>query len=113
MVHNPEDAHKMAKEMLGKSLVTIQSGKDGLPCNAVYLVEKINIDKEFYLSLTLDRQAGCPTFIYSPEGGMAIEDVAHSNPEKIFKMRVDPLGGLDAAKLKQAALDLGIPELTE
>jgi len=76
----------MASEMLGKSLVTKQSGEEGMPCNAVYLVEKINIAKEMYLSLTLDRKAGCPTFIYSPAGGMAIEDVAEAEPEKIFKM---------------------------
>jgi len=72
--------------MLGNSLVTKQSGEEGLPCNAVYLVEKINISKEMYLSVTLDRKAGCPTFIYSPAGGMSIEDVAETNPEKIFKL---------------------------
>ena len=72
--------------MLGNRLVTKQSGEDGVPCNAVYLVEKIGIEKELYLSLTLDRKAGCPTFIYSPAGGMSIEDVAEENPEKIFKL---------------------------
>ena len=71
--------------MLGKKLVTKQA-PDGLPVNAVYLVEKIQIEKEMYLSLTLDRAAGCPTFIFSPEGGMSIEDVAETNPEKIFKL---------------------------
>lgn len=68
----------MASEMLGNTLVTHQSGADGLPVNAVYLVEKINIVKEMYLSLTLDRAAGCPTFIYSTEGGMSIEEVAEN-----------------------------------
>lgn len=71
----------MASEMLGKRLVTKQSGEEGLPVNSVYLVEKINIDKELYLSMTLDRKAGAPTFIYSPAGGMAIEDVAEETPE--------------------------------
>ena len=51
------------------------------------MIEKINIDKELYLSLTLDRAGGCPVFIYSPEGGMSIEDVAHETPEKIFKLK--------------------------
>jgi len=55
----------------------------------VYIVEKISIEKEFYLSITLDRKVGCPVFIYSPEGGMNIEDVAKSHPEKIFKIHVD------------------------
>lgn len=100
----------MASEMLGKTLVTHQSGVDGLPCNAVYLVEKINIVKEMYLSLTLDRAAGCPTFIYSPAGGMSIEDVAEKNPEQIFKLQVPVSEGLNEANLRQAATDLGIPE---
>lgn len=47
------------------------------------------------MSITLDRKAGKPVFIYSPFGGMAIEDVAHNNPEKIFKIHVDPIKGLD------------------
>jgi|Transcript_36376 succinyl-CoA synthetase beta subunit len=66
-----------------------------------------------YLSLTLDRAAGCPTFIYSPAGGMSIEDVAETNPEQIFKLPVPISEGLDSAKLRQAATDLGIPEQAE
>jgi len=58
-------------------------------------VEKLAIDKELYLSLTLDRKAGCPTFIFSPAGGMSIEDVAETNPEKIFKLQVDPVNGIN------------------
>lgn len=81
--------------MCGKTLVTKQSGETGFPCNCVYIVEKIQIDKEFYLSLTLDRKAGKPVFIYSPAGGMNIEDVAHSNPEKIFKIPIDMKEGLN------------------
>lgn len=96
--------------MLGKTLVTHQSGADGLPVNAVYLVEKINISKEMYLSLTLDRAAGCPTFIYSTAGGMSIEDVAHETPELIFKLPVHPTEGLNDAKLREAAANLGIPD---
>lgn len=58
--------------MLGYTLVTKQSGKDGLPCNSIYIVEKIGIDRELYLSITLDRASAMVTFIYSKEGGMAI-----------------------------------------
>jgi succinyl-CoA synthetase beta subunit len=96
--------------MLGNRLVTKQSGAEGLPCNAIYIVEKIGISKELYLSLTLDRAGASPTFIYSKEGGMAIEDVAHSNPEAIHKLKVNPLKGLDVADLKQAAINLGLQE---
>lgn len=109
LVDSASKAQDMAKEMLGNSLVTKQSGEDGLPCNAVYLVQKINISKEMYLSVTLDRKAGCPTFIYSPAGGMSIEDVAETNPEQIFKLQV-PLSGLNDADLVRAASELGIPE---
>lgn len=110
LVDNADQAKAMAGEMIGKTLVTHQSGADGLPINSVYLVEKINIAKEMYLSLTLDRAAGCPTFIYSPAGGMSIEEVAETNPEKIFKLPVPVSEGLNSAKLRQAAADLGIAE---
>jgi succinyl-CoA synthetase beta subunit len=80
--------------MIGKTLVTKQSGEEGFPCNCVYIVEKISIDKEFYLSITLDRKAGMPVFIYSKEGGTSIEDVAEHTPEKIHKIYVDVNKGL-------------------
>jgi len=110
LVDTPEKVQSVAKEMLGNSLVTKQSGADGLPCNAVYIVEKIQIEKEYYLSLTLDRAGASPTFIYSKEGGMAIEDVAHERPDAIFKLKVNPLKGLDEADLKQAAVNLGLQD---
>lgn len=100
LVDNAEGAKKIASELLGKTLVTHQSGVDGLPVNSVYLVEKINIEKELYLSMTLDRAAGCPTFIFSPAGGMSIEDVAEKNPEQIFKLPVPMAEGIDEAKLR-------------
>jgi len=96
--------------MLGNHLVTKQSGADGLPVNSVYLVQKLNIDKEFYLSITLDRAGGCPVYIYSPEGGMSIEDVAHETPEKIFRININPFTGPDVEDLITAATNLGIPE---
>ena len=99
--------------MLGHRLVTKQSGAEGLPCNAIYIVEKIGIDKELYLSLTLDRAAASPTFIYSKEGGMSIEDVAHANPSAIHKLRVNPLKGIQEADLVKAAKDLGLEAQTE
>lgn len=108
IVETPEKVQAVAKEMLGNSLVTKQSGAEGLPCNAIYIVEKIGIDRELYLSLTLDRAAASPTFIYSTEGGMSIEDVAHDTPEKIHKLRVNPLKGLDVDELKQAAANLNL-----
>lgn len=76
----------------------------------MYLVEKLKIDKEMYLSLTLDRANGCPVFIYSPAGGMAIEEVAEETPELIFKININPFTGPEVDDLMKAADHLGIPE---
>ena len=110
LVDTADQAEKLASEYLGNHLVTKQSGEAGLPVNSVYLVQKINIDKELYLSLTLDRAGGCPVFIYSPEGGMSIEDVAHETPDKIFKLNVNPFTGPEVEDLMKAADNLGISE---
>lgn len=85
--------------MCGRTLITKQSGDTGFPCNCVYIVEKIDIVKEVYMSITLDRKAGMPVFVFSEEGGMSIEDVAHKNPEKIHKLHVDTKKGLDIETL--------------
>lgn len=110
VVDTADQAKAVAGELIGNHLVTKQSGEDGLPVNCVYIVQKISIDKEMYLSLTLDRAAGKPVFIYSPAGGMSIEEVAEEDPSKIFKYHVDSLKGLDVDALSKAADDLGIPE---
>lgn len=68
------------------------------------------IEREFYLSITLDRKAGCPVFIYSPAGGMSIEEVAKKNPEKIFKIPVDLNAELEIEPLLQAAKNMGLEE---
>jgi succinyl-CoA synthetase beta subunit len=66
--------------MVGKTLVTKQSGETGFPCNSVYVVEKLDIAKEMYVAITIDRNAGAPVIVYSPAGGMNIEDVAAKDP---------------------------------
>jgi succinyl-CoA synthetase beta subunit len=110
IVKTPEEVQTVADNMCGKTLITKQSGDAGFPCNCVYIVEKIAIDKEFYLSMTLDRKAQSAVFIYSPAGGMSIEDVAHNNPEKIFKIYVNINEGPKVEDLITAATNLGIPE---
>ena len=62
-----------------------------------------------YLSITLDRAGGCPIFVYSPAGGMSIEDVAHNDPSKIYKIKVNPFSGPEVEDLMKAADHLGIP----
>jgi succinyl-CoA synthetase beta subunit len=107
LVKTPEEVQSIAENMCGKTLET----KQGVfPCNKVYIVEKIAIEKEFYLSITLDRKGQCLTFVYSPAGGMAIEDVAHATPEKIFKLPVDINKGVCVDKLGEVAKNLGVEE---
>jgi len=110
IVKTAEEVQEVAEKMCGKSLVTKQSDANGFPCNCVYIVEKIAIDKEFYLSMTLDRKVGMAVFIYSPAGGTSIEDVAHDHPEQIFKIHVDLNEGPNIEDLLLAADNLGIPE---
>lgn len=110
VVDTADQARDITAEYIGNHLVTKQSGEDGLPVNSVYIVQKLAIDKEMYLSITLDRAAGCPIFVYSAAGGMSIEDVAHEDPSKIFKLPVNPFTGPDVEDLLKAADDLGIPE---
>jgi len=81
-----------------------------LPCNCVYVVEKLEIEKEFYLSLTLDRTLNCPVFIYSPSGGMKIEDVAKKNPELIYKIPIDVKKGLEIEPLIEASKHLDLED---
>lgn len=99
--------------MCGDRLVTKQSGDNGFKCSQVYVVETVDIDTEVYVALTLDRHSASPTFIYSPEGGMAIEDVAEATPEKIFKIQVNAQEGLTEADLADVPKNLGLEENAE
>lgn len=110
LVKSAAEVKQVAEQMCGKTLITKQSGDSGFPCNCVYVVEKLSIAKEFYLSITLDRKAGSPVMIYSPAGGMSIEDVAHSNPEKIFKIKIDINKGVEIDDLLKAAKNLGLED---
>lgn len=110
IVKTPEQVQEIAEKMCGKHLVTKQSGESGLPTNCVYIVEKLAIDKEFYLSITLDRKEGKPVFIYSKAGGMNIEDVAHNTPDQIFKYYVDVNKDLSIDELLKAAKNLDLED---
>jgi len=82
-----------AREMLGNTLVTIQTGEAGKQVNRLYVTDGVDIVKENYLSLVVDRGTGRVALIVSTEGGMDIEDVAHSTPEKIATIIIDPATG--------------------
>jgi succinyl-CoA synthetase beta subunit len=88
-----EEVEANAKEMLGNTLVTIQTGDAGKQVNRLYVTDGVDIADEYYLSILTDRKSGRIALIVSTEGGMDIEDVAHSTPEKITTITVDPAEG--------------------
>jgi succinyl-CoA synthetase beta subunit len=87
------DVETNAREMLGNTLVTIQTGDAGKQVNRLYVTDGVDIAKEYYLSMLVDRASGRIAVIASTEGGMDIEEVAHSTPEKITTITIDPAQG--------------------
>ncbi|CAN7643073.1 ADP-forming succinate--CoA ligase subunit beta [Rhizobium sp. LjRoot254] len=88
-----------AKEMLGNTLVTKQTGPSGKQVNRLYIEDGADIDRELYLSILVDRAVGRVAFVVSTEGGMDIEAVAHDTPEKIINVDIDPVKGVTAENL--------------
>ncbi|ODT12847.1 MAG: succinate--CoA ligase subunit beta [Kaistia sp. SCN 65-12] len=89
-----EEVKAFAGQMLGNTLVTIQTGPEGKQVNRLYIEDGSDIEKEFYLSILVDRETSRISFVVSTEGGMDIEEVAHSTPEKIKSFSVDPATGI-------------------
>ena len=88
-----EDVEASAREMLGNTLVTIQTGDEGKQVNRLYVTDGVDIASEYYLSMLVDRASGRVAMIVSTEGGMDIEEVAHDTPEKITTITIDPAQG--------------------
>ena len=88
-----DEVRTNAQEMLGNTLVTIQTGDAGKEVNRLYVTDGVDIEKEFYLSMLVDRASGRVELVVSTEGGMDIEEVAHSTPEKIRTITIDPAQG--------------------
>jgi succinyl-CoA synthetase beta subunit len=110
---NAEDIVRIAGNLLGGTLVTIQTGPAGKVVHKVLVAQDVyyegpNPVKEFYLSILLDRTKGQNVIMYSTEGGVNIEDVAHDTPEKIFKEWVHPAGKLEAFQARKIAFNLGL-----
>lgn len=97
-----------AKEMLGNTLVTIQTGEEGKQVNRLYIEDGCDIDRELYLSLLVDRDSSRISFVVSQEGGMDIEDVAHNTPEKIHTVSIDPASGISGFHARKMAFALGL-----
>jgi succinyl-CoA synthetase beta subunit len=104
----PEEVGLFASQMLGKTLVTLQTGAAGRVVKRLYIEEGVKIAKEFYLSALVDREQGRVAFVASEAGGMDIEQVAHDTPEKITTVGVDPMTGPTGADTAKIAAAFGI-----
>jgi succinyl-CoA synthetase beta subunit len=110
---NLDEIDTIVKNILGHTLVTLQTGPAGKKVNKVLIAQDVyypgpHPTKEFYLSILLDRAKGRNVIMYSTEGGVNIEDVAHSTPEKIFKEWIHPSGGLLPFQARKIAFNLGL-----
>src|SRR3954468_9211872 len=103
-----DEVRAAAADMLGNTLVTIQTGPAGKQVNRLYLTDGVDIAREFYLALLVDRKTGRIAFVASTEGGMNIEDVAHDTPEKIHSFSIDPATGFMPHHGRAVANALGL-----
>src|SRR5947207_7343228 len=109
LAKTPEEAREIARRMLGMKLVTHQTGPEGREVRVLLVEEGLPIDKEFYLGIVLDRASGRSVFMASAAGGMDIEEVAASTPEKIFKETINPAVGFRPFQARKLAFALGLP----
>ena len=108
-----EEVTEFSQKLLGGTLVTIQTGEEGKVINKILVAQDMYYDgpaerKEFYLSILLDRSLGQNVIMYSTEGGMDIEEVAHNTPDKIFKEWVHPAGNLEPFQARKIAFNFGL-----
>jgi succinyl-CoA synthetase beta subunit len=108
IARNLNEVEKLAREILGKTLVTHQTGPEGRVVRRLLIEEGLDIARELYLGLVIDRATGRPAFMASSEGGVEIEVVAAEHPEKILKEFVDPAVGFQAFQARKLAFGLGL-----
>lgn len=108
LVRSAEEASKVAEGLLGKSLVTIQTGPEGQTVHQVLVEQGCDIARELYLGIVVDRGSAGPVLMVSSEGGMNIEDVAEKTPELIYRERFDPAVGLEGFQARKLASRLGL-----
>ncbi|HKD99780.1 MAG TPA: ADP-forming succinate--CoA ligase subunit beta [Planctomycetota bacterium] len=109
LVRSADEARAAAAKMLGKPLVTPQTGPKGRVVKTVLVEKGSAIEREFYAGIALDRRLSMPVFMASSEGGMEIEEVAAAHPEKILRETIDPSFGLQAWQARRLAFGIGIP----
>ncbi len=108
IARNPKEAESLAHEMLGKTLVTPQTGPEGRVVRRVLIEEGLDIARELYLGLVIDRATARPVVMASSEGGIEIEIVAAEHPEKILKEYIDPAVGFQSFQARKLAFGLGL-----
>ena len=108
LAHSVGEAAEFARQMLGRTLVTAQTGPAGKQVNRIYIEDGSEIARELYLAILIDRQTSRISFVCSTEGGMSIEDVAHDTPEKIHTFTIDPASGLSDFHGRRVAFALGL-----
>ena len=115
IVETLDEAKAFASKLIGSCLITAQTGKKGIQVNRVLVAEAIDIKKELYLAISIDRSTSKITIISSTEGGTEIEEVSAKTPHKIFKEQINPLLGIRNFQARQIAINLGLtgPLLTK
>jgi succinyl-CoA synthetase beta subunit len=103
-----DEVQEFAEQMLGSTLVTVQTGPKGKQVNRIYIEQGSAIEKEFYLSMLVDRESSRVAIVASTEGGMDIEKVAHDTPEKIVTITVDPVAGICPHHVRRLSKALGL-----
>ena len=106
LCNSPEEARDLAWKMLGQTLVTHQTGPNGKVVNTVLVAKSVNIAREIYFAILLDRATAAPLIVASTEGGVEIETVAEKSPEKIIRESVQPLAGLQPFQARKLAKQL-------
>jgi succinyl-CoA synthetase beta subunit len=104
-----DEVETLAKEIIGKTLVTPQTGPEGKEVLKVYIEQGCDIAKEYYVAILVDRATSKVVIMASSEGGMDIEEVAHNTPDKIFTEVIEPVTGLTAFQCRKLAFKIGIP----
>src|SRR5262245_5384546 len=115
LAKSPQDAEKLAGQMLGMTLVTHQTGPEGRVVTRVLIEEGLQMQRELYLSIVLDRAAGKPVIMASAAGGMDIEEVAAKTPEQIVRAHLDPGVGMAAFEARRLGFGIGLdgPQVTK
>jgi succinyl-CoA synthetase beta subunit len=109
LAKSADEAASLAQKMLGMKLVTPQTGEEGRIVRRLLVEEGLDIKRELYLSLVVDRAVGAPVFMASTAGGMEIEEVAKENPDAIIQQKIDPAAGFQPYQARKLAFGLGLP----